>query len=449
MCARRSHAAAATALDKNDMELDDWIERQARLSATLMERAISATELCRERAAFGQRVVPAKGSVLASPAIADWNPEPDYFFHWVRDSAIVMRTVAELAAHAPDAVARGRWVRHFADFVGFSARLTALDGRSCGSPRRRTDPRFREFLRSDEELGALFGDAVLGEPRFNPDGTVDILRWSRPQYDGPALRALACLSRLAAGGEADAALAGLLRRDLDFTMRHAGETCIGPWEEADENAHHYYTALVQLGALVHGRAWCGEAARQAEARLRALLDRHWSARHGVYAAIWPFAGGGRDDLVDSACLLAVIDADLPDGSHSVDDPRVWRTLDALEGLFAREFQINRGRAAPALGRSRRDRYFGGGAWYVATLAAASLCYRRAARGGGGDGLIARGDAFMRTVRDLTPADGHFAEQVDRTTGAPASARDLTWSYAAFVAAAGSRAAALGRPYPRC
>jgi glucoamylase len=56
---------------------------------------------------------------------------------------------------------------------------------------------------------------------------------------------------------------------------------------------------------------------------------------------------------------------------------------------------------------------------------------------------------MRTVRDLTPADGHFAEQVDRTTGAPASARDLTWSYAAFVAAAGSRAAALGRPYPRC
>ncbi|HWE79636.1 MAG TPA: glycoside hydrolase family 15 protein, partial [Pseudolabrys sp.] len=75
------------------MELGDWIARQAQLSADLMERAISATNLRRERVAFRQTIVPAPGSVLASPAIADWNPEPDYFFHWVRDSAIVMRTV--------------------------------------------------------------------------------------------------------------------------------------------------------------------------------------------------------------------------------------------------------------------------------------------------------------------------------------------------------------------
>ena len=44
------------------------------------------------------------------------------------------------------------------------------------------------------------GDALLGEPRFNPDGTIDILQWARPQYDGPALRALACLRYLGDGG---------------------------------------------------------------------------------------------------------------------------------------------------------------------------------------------------------------------------------------------------------
>jgi len=425
------------------MELGSWIEEQARCSAQLMERAISATHLRRVRAPFGQDIVPARGSVLASPAIADWNPEPDYFFHWVRDSAIVMRTVVELAARATDDAGRRRWAQHFADFVAFSLRLTRLDGGNSASPLARTDPEFRKFLRPDDDIRALTGDALLGEPRFNPDGTIDVLRWSRPQYDGPALRALACLRFLAAGGARDDAIERLLRTDLDFTVRHAGETCIGPWEEADEDAHHYYTALVQLGALAHGRAWLGEAGGGAEARLRALLERHWSAEHEVYAAIVPLAGGGRDDLVDSACLLAVLDADLPDGPHSVDDPRVWRTLDALEALFAREFPINRGRAAPALGRSRRDRYFGGGAWYVTTLAAASLCYRRAARGGG-DALIARGDAFMTAVQVLTPADRHLAEQLDRTSGVPASARDLTWSYAAFVAAAGRRAETLGQ-----
>lgn len=414
------------------MELDDWIEQQARLSADLMERAISATNLRRERAAFGQVIVPARGSVLASPVIADWNPEPDYFFHWVRDSAIVMRTVVELVADAPSETERERWTRHFNDFVYFSLALTRINGADYPSPPEKTRLEFHKFLRPHGEIDALTGDAVLGEPRFNPDGSPDVLRWSRPQYDGPALRALACLQFATTGEAVSEAGRELLHRDLDFTSRYAGAACIGPWEEADENAHHYYVALVQLGALVLGRTFLN--APGAEEQLRALLDRHWSTDSEVYAAIWPFRGRGRDDLIDSACLLGVLDADLPDGRHSVDDPRVWQTLAALEDLFAREFPINSGRKAPALGRSRQDRYFGGNAWYVTTLAAASLCYRRAARARDAN-LIARGDAFMSTARDFTPPDGHFSEQIDRTSGAPTSARDLTWSYAAFVSSA--------------
>jgi glucoamylase len=83
-------------------KLANWIAAQALRSADAMERAISATQLTRVRDNFAQIVVPARGSVLASPAIADWNPEPDYFFHWVRDSAIVMSVVADLMADAAD-----------------------------------------------------------------------------------------------------------------------------------------------------------------------------------------------------------------------------------------------------------------------------------------------------------------------------------------------------------
>ena len=41
-----------------------------------------------------------------------------------------------------------------------------------------------------------------------------------------------------------------------------------------------------------------------------------------------------------------------------------------------------------------------------------------------------------------PSDGALSEQFDRTTGAQTSAKHLTWSYAAFITAAASRAKAL-------
>lgn len=434
-------------------DLRAWITAQARHSAAALEGAISATRLVRRREAFGQVVVPSAGSVLASPVIADWDPEPDYFFHWVRDSAIVMRSVAELMEDAASAAERARWCRHFEDFVRFSLALCSLDGAafvSSSHHREATRRGHRKFLRPDAELRRLAGDKLLGEPRFNPDGTIDVLRWSRPQYDGPALRALACLRYLAAGGPASDELLRLLRLDLHFTRRHAGRRCIGPWEEAGQNAHHYYVAVVQLGALVHGRAWADDAAddwRAAEDRLRAELERHWSQQHGVYVAILDAPGSTADDLVDAAQLLAVLDADLPAGPHSVQDPRVQATQAAIERLFARELPINHALPpgqGPALGRSRYDRYFGGGAWYPTTLAAAGLCYRLAlCPGQDRDALLGRGDGFMATVRALTPADGALSEQVDRETGAQTSARQLTWSYAAFVSTARLRAQAAG------
>jgi glucoamylase len=431
----------------NSSNFDSWIAAQTKDSAAGMEKAISATHLVRRRECFGQVVVPAKGSVLASPAIADWDPEPDYFFHWLRDSAIVMRGVAELMEDAADESERARWRRHFADFVGFSLRLSALNGASARDARPATRRAFRKFLRPRSEIAALSGNKLLAEPRFNPDGTIDIFRWSRPQFDGPALRALACLRYLAAGGPPSEDLARLLRLDLSFTLRHAGKRCIGPWEEAGQNAHHYYVALVQLGALVHGRAWAGNLEAEAdwgaaERMLRAALDRHWSESRRVYLARQP-ADETAGDTLDAAVLLAVWDADLPDGPHSAHDRRVQSTQAALENFFAREFPINRRRpVGPLLGRYRGDRYFGGGAWYPTTLAAAGLYYRRAqSMAADRDALFARGDAVMEAVRGVTPADGALSEQVDRSTGQQTSARHLTWSCAAFLGVARARSRA--------
>lgn len=171
----------------------EWMERQYLLSYAAMLRAVSATELVKVRRHFGQTIRPAPGSVLASPEIASYDPNSDYFFHWVRDSAIVIDALRVLLAEqtlGSDAT------RYLVDFVNFSLGLCQLDGRAFlrrGDYRQAIDPAFLPHARSDRDLSQVYRDRVLGEARYNADGTLNILNWARPQNDGPALRALAVL----------------------------------------------------------------------------------------------------------------------------------------------------------------------------------------------------------------------------------------------------------------
>lgn len=179
------------AMSDNAGMLLEWMERQYLLSSAVMLRAVSATELVKVRRHFGQTIRPAPGSVLASPELASYDPNPGYFFHWVRDSAIVIDALRVLLAEqtlGSDAT------RYLVDFVNFSLGLCQLDGRAFlrrGDYRQVIDPAFLPHARSDRDLSQVYG--VLGEARYNADGTLDILNWARPQNDGPALRALAVL----------------------------------------------------------------------------------------------------------------------------------------------------------------------------------------------------------------------------------------------------------------
>lgn len=429
--------------------LTEWIAQHTAFSAQQLAKAISATNLCRERPEFGQCLTPARGSVLASRVIANWNPEPDYFFHWVRDAAIAMRAVVDMVALSKTARERTQWQRCFHDMVQFSLTLTEASKvkQAPEDYRNRTIKSCRRFLRSRAQLNTLRDDKLLAEPRFNPDGSVDVLRWSRPQLDGPALRALACLAWLNQGGELTSQLKQLVQRDLAFTCKQAGKRSIGPWEEPQEYGHHYHVALVQLGALVQGRRFAGKNTarwQRAERKLRKLLEQHWLPKQKVFCALLPMNDATKRSkqsaaqAVDAAIVLAIVEADLPDAQHSVLDPRAASTLAVLEQAFIKAFPINRKRPRnlpPALGRSLADRYFGGGAWYATTLGAAAFCYRHAlADAATATEWLHRGDQYLRTVKWMLPTDGAMAEQVDRATKKPRSAQHLTWSYAAFISA---------------
>lgn len=461
--------------------LADWIDRQYTVAARNLTLGVSATHLVKERPPFRQRIAPVAGSVLATPVIGAYDPDPDYFFHWYRDSALVMDALRLLLADGTRPAADATLIR---DFIRFSLGLRNLNGADIlarGNPRQGVDPDFVQHVRSEVDLGSVSGDKVWGEVRVNPNGTLDTLNWSRPQHDGLALRALTLLrclkgDTLDASARADAA--ALLRIDLGFVLTRHADPSFEIWEEA--LGHDYYTRIVQSAALARGADWLdaqGDTAtagrcRAAADALRAAAEDHW--HDGVYASLLPATPGAPGRHLDVAVVLGVLHAGFDGGAHSVLDPRAQATLAALEDLFAGLFPINAGRAAPALGRNRDDHYYGGGAWYIATLGAAEFHFRLAAalRGSApfaltdvnrgfvdrllgndagaidiatADGrrrlaraAIARGDAFLSTAQADTPADGALSEQVDRTTGAQTSAKHLGWSYAGFITAITAR-----------
>ncbi len=474
--------------------LPRWMERQWQLSAASMLAAISATHLTKERRGFGQTIRPVRGSILASIAPGSWDPDPDYFFHWQRDSAVVADALRHLIR---DGIHGKEAILHCKDFVAFSHALNKLDGSAflgqAGDFRKSVEPFFLQYVRDDNDLLNVRGDRILGEPRFNPDATLDISKWNRPQHDGPALRALA-LMRLWEMSVLDAAdqlsMRKLILTDLNFAARHWREPSFDIWEE--ECGAHYYTLLVQRAALEDGALWVRQAgvgaAELAEAfgsaarEIALTLDEFWSPEKAYYVSRRNVANGEAGKDLDFLVILGVLHAARKAGAHSVLDPKVMATLAKLEDLFEVAYPINRLRPenrGPAMGRYAGDNYFSGGAYYFSTLGAAeyyyalaeavaagaclsaagkseALLFHQEARGDFSElspesqrrtifaAAMKRGDQFMATVAAFTPASGELSEQFDQKTGAQTSAKRLTWSYAAFITAAARRKAALQR-----
>jgi glucoamylase len=444
--------------------LDQWLGPEYRHAAAAMLRSVSARDVVKRRPGFGQTVRPVAGSIVASPVPASYDPDPDYFFHWFRDSAIVVDAMRQLyeAGHLG-----AQTLAHFADFVRFSLALKALDGRALvAAPdwRAAVTPEFAQHLRGDE-LASVAGEAVYADARVNPDGTLDISRWARPQLDGSPLRALAVLRWLRAlrvepdrAGEpvsaatlADAAQ--LLRMDLALTAARWQELSFDIWEE--ELGRHYFTVRVAAAALTEGAEWVRAAGDEAQAAAlrtqgrRALeaLEPFWLEDGGYYRSRLSPPGVASTKTLDIAVILSAVRSGDGGEVHSVRDPRMHATLQKLERLFGRLYAINRYRPrgrAPAMGRYEGDTYYSGGAYYFCTLGAAEFCFRAAAAHGPGSAerakWVAHGDEFLETVRAFTPVSGDLSEQFDQRTGEQTSAKHLAWSYASFISCVTARRA---------
>ncbi len=418
----------------------------------------------------------APGAVSASPSKQD----PDYFFHWVRDSSIVMGEVASLYARSKDPKDRDFLFKIFDQFVDFS--------------------------RSNQSTVNLSGG--VGEPKFNVDGSAFAAEWGRPQNDGPALRAITAIrfaKLLLAEGNYESYVRAklyngefpgqsLIKKDLEFVSHHWQDPCFDLWE--DTKGMHFYARMVQRRSLVDGAELAdllgdSKAAVWYRSQAQALeseILKHWDAARGYFVETLNWSGGNSKKAsgLDVAVILGVLHGSTPDSFLSPGSDRIVATAERLREVFQELYPVNRiPGLGTAIGRYPEDDYDGltvgeqpGNPWFLSTLAYAELNYRIAQEWGaqgkvdvtelnlpylrsllgnslhsagglrvgmslvkgqpGFDLLLNRirenGDSYFLRVKYHTPADGSFSEQFSQNDGFIQGARDLAWSYVSFLSA---------------
>ncbi len=444
-------SACATAPEKTGgADLATWVTAQEKVSWDLLQLNISPDD---PKEKGGPR--PRRGIVVA----ALHKKDPDYYFHWVRDSANVMRVVVE----------------YYAQRGGDQVRLHS---------------QMKDFLELSQDLQGLHSSYGLGEPRYTTEGKIDSLPWSRPQYDGPALRALAVIRYLKdfdgtiPKGTKTLAVK-VLRRDLEFVAAMHNERGFDIWEEL--KAENYHTRLVQYSALMDGKKYV-EGLQKASAQLLPRLNDHWDpTRFFLRSQLAIEKTDGytkKQSDLDSAVVLAVIEGDRMTGPHSVGDDRVMATVHALENLFLETYALNQNsNLGLSYGRYRGDVYYGGNPWFLITAYYAQYYYRLARllsesdfqlslhnlefvrdlvpqqtpqrlseeviwnRGSAphNDFILAcfkKADRILARLRSVTPADGQLYEQFDKLSGKPLSSRGIGWAHSAFIAASLERSRTL-------
>lgn len=376
------------------------------------------------------------GAIIASPS----KQNPDYFYDWIRDSAIAMGLIEKWyeSSHA----------------VGYKERLLNYVSWS-------------QKLQHQE--APLPGYDILGEPKFYVDGHPYSGPWGRPQNDGPALRATVLIRfahQLLDNNETnyvttnlynnslDPNSMGVIKMDLEYTAHHWMEKNFDLWEEV--LGDHFFTAMAQQKALFEGAALArrlhdDDAAVYYEQQAKLLstrLKQHIDPNHKIIqATLAPHPGPQKTLELDSSVILGVLLNPHENSDFYPGSTYVRNTVQALYEQFDWLFPINSNHSEEILfGRYPGDTYDGyqnnslGNPWFILTATMAEYYYTLA------DNLIltqsnqdkiakhiVMGDNYLKLIKQYAP-EMKLREQINLNTGIQQGASSLTWSYVAVLRA---------------
>ena len=384
----------------------------------------------------------ANGAVVASPS----KSYPDYYYHWVRDAALVMDTVVDFYQQKNTNYSQSFIQNKINSYISFS--------------------------KKNQETQTLTG---LGEPKFYVDGKSFGLSWGRPQTDGPALRALTLIRwahlKLDEGATAYVKAQmynpldfnSLIKADLEYVSRNWNFSSYDLWEEV--RADHFFTKIVQRAALLEGATlaqrlqdyaasdWYLKQASALTAQLNSFMDPGFN-----YIPVSQHYSEGlkaKQSGLDVAVILAVLRSPDRNAFVSLDHRQIQKTLAVLIESFQKLYPINEDKNRPgtAIGRYPEDVYDGVGSsranpWVLGTMAFAETYYKLAKYHSDQNQMkeaaedFDKGDQFFKRVQLHANPDYSLSEQMDRESGHMVGARDLTWSYASVLKADQARAIAL-------
>ncbi|KAK3943533.1 glycoside hydrolase family 15 protein [Diplogelasinospora grovesii] len=400
------------------------------------------------------------GVVVASPS----KTNPDYWYTWTRDSALTFKTIVDTFSNSYDANLQSE----IQNYIAAQAHLQGVSNPS----------------------GSLSDGAGLGEPKFNVDLTEFTGAWGRPQRDGPALRAIALINYakwLINNGYTSTATSivwPIVKNDLAYVAQYWNQTGYDLWEEVQGSS--FFTVASQHRALVEGAALATSLGTSCTActaiapQVLCFLQSFWSSSSGYIIANINYSGRSGKDANTLLGSIHTFDPTVGCDAATFQpcSDRALANHKVVTDSFRSIYTINSGIAegvAVAVGRYPEDSYYNGNPWYLNTLAAAeqlydalyvwnqqgsitvtstSLAFFQDFLSSVTAGTYASGtstyttlynavqtyaDGYMNIVATYAASNGSLSEQFSKSTGTPLSAYDLTWSYAAFLTAANSRA----------
>jgi len=374
------------------------------------------------------------GAIVAAPDTE--TPGGSYYYHWMRDAGLSIKAWLDINDND-----YGKVQPVLDAYVNWVAKVQHM-----------SDP-------NDID--------VRIEPKFEiPSGEPYSGGWCRPQTDGPALRAMA-LSKygmiLSSTGNGDPnGLWDIITYDLAWVTENWRQDGCDLWEEV-RSADFYFNRMAYVYSLnvaadfgdMIGKD--GGAYRGLAEQIKAETTGHWKDGFIYESTNRPYDGAVIHSIATFGEYL------YPPASEEA-----AATIKVLTRAFCQEYPINQeemaaGKPGILIGRYPGDSYAGGNPWQLLTAVLAEVFYlggqttysriqkqgdyslnlghnkewisllnldEKATAKDLAAAQVAAGDAVMTSLwSHVQDADGRIDEQIDKYTGAQASAEGLTWSYA--------------------
>lgn len=330
-----------------------------------------------------------KGMIIASPS-----NDPPYKFHWIRDSALVMRVFIDLYVRTQE----NTYLLKLIDYVENESQIQNLDTLTH-----------------------------LGEPKIRIDRTPYNEPWGRPQNDGPALRGINMIKiynllkenyKIVSDG-----ILQIIKKDLIYIINNYDKPCFDLWEEYF--GWHFYTRIVQLKFLKD----CLDLESKLEVKnvketynkLLNNLKHHIQIDHIISS----YDVDGKVSKIDDASILLGL-------SHIEYDSEIMKLFDlkiflnncdSLLSYFRNKYDRN---DLNMIGRYKNDEYYDGQLWIICTLGLLQYYLK-----------LVKSNKFkslekicIDVFNYIISIDINFdiAEQYDPVNNKQMSAEKLTWNY---------------------